>query len=131
MFQKFFKNIFCFWTQFCFCNDASSFAQALSASVQITHYRIREEGGSKLIKSLNQNIFEKFKLNRNLQMIPFKMMYDMSMLRYRFSNEQTFCKLDLFVWSCVFVTVTMFIISLRPKSNLDSLRFVCECGPFW
>ena len=41
-----------------------------------------------LIKSRNQNIFEKFKLNRHLQRIPFKMMYNMSMLRYRFSNER-------------------------------------------
>ena len=40
-----------------------------------------------LIKSRNQNIFEKFKLNRNLKRIPFKMMYNMSMLRHRFSNE--------------------------------------------
>ena len=41
-----------------------------------------------LIKSRNQNIFKKFKLNRNLQTIPFKMVYNMSMLRYRFSNER-------------------------------------------
>ena len=41
-----------------------------------------------LINSRNQNIFEKFKLNRNLQTIPFKMMYNMSMLRHRFSNER-------------------------------------------
>ena len=41
-----------------------------------------------LIKSRNQNMFEKFKLNRNLQTIPFKMMYNMSMLRRRFSNER-------------------------------------------
>ena len=41
-----------------------------------------------LKKSQNQNIFEKFKSNRNLQRIPFKMMYNMSMLRHRFSNEQ-------------------------------------------
>ena len=41
-----------------------------------------------LIKSRNQNIFEKFKLNRNLQRIRFKMMYNMSMLRHRFSNER-------------------------------------------
>ena len=41
-----------------------------------------------LIKSRKQNIFEKFKLNRNCQTIPFKMMYNMSMLRHRFSNEQ-------------------------------------------
>ena len=40
-----------------------------------------------LIKSGNQNIFEKCKLNRNLQTIPFKMMYNMSMLRRRFSSE--------------------------------------------
>ena len=40
------------------------------------------------IKSRNQNIFEKFKLNRNLQTIPFKMMHTMSMLRHRFSNER-------------------------------------------
>ena len=40
-----------------------------------------------LIKSRNQNMFEKFKLNRNLHTIPFKMMY-MSMLRHRFSNER-------------------------------------------
>ena len=40
-----------------------------------------------LTKSRNQNIFEKFQLNRNLQRIPFKMMYNMSMLRHRFSNE--------------------------------------------
>ena len=40
-----------------------------------------------LIKSRNRNIFEKFKLNRNLQTIPFKIMYNMSMLRHRFSNE--------------------------------------------
>ena len=32
-----------------------------------------------LINSRNQNIFEKFKLNRNLQMIPFKRIYNMSM----------------------------------------------------
>ena len=41
-----------------------------------------------LIKSRNQNIFEKFKLNQNLQMILFNIMYNMSMLRHRFSNEQ-------------------------------------------
>ena len=41
-----------------------------------------------LIKSRNQNIFEQCKLNRNLQTIPFKMMYSMSMLRYRISNER-------------------------------------------
>ena len=41
-----------------------------------------------LIKSRNQNTGEKFQLNRNLQTIPFKMMYNMSMLRYRFSNER-------------------------------------------
>ena len=41
-----------------------------------------------LIKSRNQNIFQKFKLNRNLQRIPFKMMNNMSMLRHRFSNER-------------------------------------------
>ena len=41
-----------------------------------------------LIKSRNQNIFEKFKLNRNLQTIFFNMMYNMSMLRHWFSNEQ-------------------------------------------
>ena len=41
-----------------------------------------------LIKSGNQDIFQKFQLNRNLQEIPFKMMYNMSMLRHRFSNER-------------------------------------------
>ena len=41
-----------------------------------------------LIKSRNQNIFEKFQLHRNLQTIPFKIIYNMSMLRYRFSNER-------------------------------------------
>ena len=41
-----------------------------------------------LIKPRNQNIFEKFKLNRNLQTIPFKMMYNVSMLHHRFSNER-------------------------------------------
>ena len=41
-----------------------------------------------LIKSRNQNIFEKFKLNRNFQTMPFKMMYNMSMLRHQFSNER-------------------------------------------
>ena len=41
-----------------------------------------------LMKSRNQNIFEKFKLNRNCQMIPLKIIYNMSMLRRRFSNEQ-------------------------------------------
>ena len=47
-----------------------------------------------LIKSQNQNIFEKFKLNRNLQTIPFKMikmMYNMSMSPHRFSNERCVC----------------------------------------
>ena len=39
-------------------------------------------------KSRDQIIFEKFKLNRNLQTILFKMMYDMSMLRHWFSNER-------------------------------------------
>ena len=41
-----------------------------------------------LIKSRNQNIFKNIKLNRNLQTIPFKMMYNMPMLRHRFSNER-------------------------------------------
>ena len=41
-----------------------------------------------LIKSRIQNIFEKCKINRNLQTIPFKMMYNASMLRHRFSNER-------------------------------------------
>ena len=41
-----------------------------------------------LIKSRNQNIFEKLKLDRNLQRIPFKMMYNMSVLRHRFSNKR-------------------------------------------
>ena len=41
-----------------------------------------------LIKSRNQNIFEKFKRNRNLQTIPFEMMDNMSMLRHRSSNER-------------------------------------------
>ena len=36
-----------------------------------------------LIKSRNQNIFEKFKLNRNLQTISLKMMYYMSMVTCR------------------------------------------------
>ena len=36
------------------------------------------------VKSRNQNIFEKFKVNRNIRRIPFKMMYNMSMLRHRF-----------------------------------------------
>ena len=44
--------------------------------------------GNLLIKSRNQNIFEKFKLNQNLRTIPFKMIYDMYMLRHRFSNER-------------------------------------------
>ena len=42
-----------------------------------------------LIKSRNQTMFEKFKLNRNLQTIPFKMIHNMSMLRHRFSNERS------------------------------------------
>ena len=37
-------------------------------------------------KVAKSNIFEKFKLDRNLQRILFKMMYNMSMLRHRFSN---------------------------------------------
>ena len=41
-----------------------------------------------LVKPRNENIFEESKLNCNLQRIPFKMMYNMSMLRHRFSNEQ-------------------------------------------
>ena len=41
-----------------------------------------------LVKSPNQNISEKFKLNRNLRRIPFKMMYNMSMLHHPFSNER-------------------------------------------
>ena len=40
---------------------------------------------------LNQNICEKFELNRNLCRIPFQMMYKMSMLRHRFSDEQFVC----------------------------------------
>ena len=41
-----------------------------------------------LTNSRSQNIFKKLKINRNLQMVPFKIMYNMSMLRYRFSNER-------------------------------------------
>ena len=39
-------------------------------------------------KVAKSKYFEKFKLNRNLQRIPFKMMYNMSMLRHRFSNKR-------------------------------------------
>ena len=31
---------------------------------------------------------KKFEINRNLQRLPFKMMYKMFMLRHRFSNER-------------------------------------------
>ena len=40
-----------------------------------------------LVKLRNQNTFEKFKSDRNLQRIPSRMMY-MSMLCHRFSNER-------------------------------------------
>ena len=39
-------------------------------------------------KVAKSKYFEKFKLNRNLQTIPFNMMYNMSMLRHWFSNER-------------------------------------------
>ena len=39
-------------------------------------------------KVAESNIFEKFKLNRNLQRIAFKIMYNMSMLCHRLSNER-------------------------------------------
>ena len=42
-------------------------------------------------KVAKSKIFQNFELNRNLQRIPFKMMYNMSMLRYRFSNEWCWC----------------------------------------
>ena len=41
-----------------------------------------------LIKSRNRNFLDKIKLNRNLHRIIFKMMYNMSMLCHRFSNER-------------------------------------------
>ena len=41
-----------------------------------------------LMKSRNQNIFEKLRPNLNLQTITFKIMYDMSMLRHRFLNQR-------------------------------------------
>ena len=41
-----------------------------------------------LTKSRSQTIFQKFKLNRNLQRIPLKMMYKTSTLRHQFSNER-------------------------------------------
>ena len=39
-------------------------------------------------KVVKSKYFENFKLNRNLQRISFKMMYNMSMSRHRFSNER-------------------------------------------
>ena len=39
-------------------------------------------------KVAKSKYFQKFKLNGNLQKIPFKMMYNMSMLRHRFSYER-------------------------------------------
>ena len=39
-------------------------------------------------KVAKSKYFSKLKLNRNLQRIPFKMMYNMSMLRHQFSNER-------------------------------------------
>ena len=39
-------------------------------------------------KVAKSKYFQKFKLNRNLQKILFKMMYNMSMLRHWFSNER-------------------------------------------
>ena len=56
-----------------------------------THSGVTGESFHKnlLIKSLNQHIFEKlFKLNRNLPTIPFNMMYNMSLLRHRFSDDR-------------------------------------------
>ena len=55
-----------------------------------THFRAIGESFHEnlLIKSRNQNIFEKFKLNRNIQRSPFKMMHNMPMLHHRFSNER-------------------------------------------
>ena len=71
-----------------------------------------------LINSRNQNIFQKFKINRNLQGIPFKMMYNMSMLRHRFSNKLwggdalnhlplLFCKSVQFQY-CHFLILTIY-----------------------
>ena len=45
---------------------------------------ISQKNAHKVAKS---KYFQKFKLNRNLQKILFKMMYHMSMLRHRFLNE--------------------------------------------
>ena len=43
----------------------------------------------KIAHKVAKSKYFKFKLNRNLQRISFKMMYSMSMLRYRFSNERS------------------------------------------
>ena len=58
-----------------------------------------------LVKSRNQNIFEKFQLNRNLRKISFKMMYNMSMLRHGFSNKRRGggAVLSYFVKVCIFL----------------------------
>ena len=86
-----------------------------------------------LIKSRNQNIFEKFKLNRNLQTIPFKMMYNMSMLRHRFSNERwggapwtTFLSLKV----CITCITVRFSSPLGPQpprvwNRLEILINIC------
>ena len=41
-----------------------------------------------LVKSRNQKIFQKFELNRDLQRIAFKVLYNVPMLHHRFSNER-------------------------------------------
>ena len=63
-----------------------------------------------LIKSRNQKIVEKFKLNWNLEKILFKMMHNMCMLRHRFSNERCVC-----VCVCVCASVCVCVC-------------VCVCG---
>ena len=66
-----------------------------------------------LIKSRNQNIFEKFKLNRNPKTIPFKMMYNMSMLRHRFSNERWVLSYSVKVCTCLSILLATFNYRVR------------------
>ena len=88
-------------------------------------------------KVAKSKYFLKFKLNRNLQTIPFKMMYNMSMLRHRFSNEQWGgggggggrpeppSSLILYKCACNFhvETFTMIFLHIKPDYSIEVLSY--------
>ena len=78
------------------------------------------------------HFFGQFRLNRNLQRIPFKMMYNMFMLRHRFSNELWGeGALNHLLLFCKSVRIYIVIDKTRQSKFLINVKTRREFTPDW